>query len=288
MNSIPVYIEPKDLYVTVGIVSIEIPLDAKNFEFNDVEKYVNKISGCLSHLKGVNFILFPEFSYSEKLEDIFRTFSDENNAIIIGGSGVDKSGEDWYCYSPVFIPGEKQFKKVYKKMITATETSLSADRIHDYPGEVTRDFTLIVDERQISFAVYVCNDFLLDLNRKDYASIYFVPQYERNAGIFRGDAYRVSTKDPSFVLGCNIVSSGFRTIGTGSCNSTVINGLATHGFRDKEYQDAGQVAYYNKAILYDVNNQCVLKFQLNLGDPRSTAHTFAQTLNVIPTKKIDL
>ncbi|HLF52555.1 hypothetical protein [Flavobacterium sp.] len=260
-----VYEEPEDYLVRVSICSILSFLSINPFQINvDVEK----IQDILVNSTESNFIIFPEYTYSLVLEEIYQNFSNDNNCVIIGGSGLEQIGNKYYAYCPVFIPNSASIK-VYKKYITAEETVLSAGKIIGYENDVQREIVLTIGDRDLSFSIYVCYDFLVE-NKDKRSDIIFVPQYEGSPEQFINEGDRISKGYRNFVIGCNNCNNNQRSIGFAILNSSLIDSLHLQHYRNSEYNDMN-AKHLNQhhTIFYDINKERLISFDINIGRPYS-------------------
>ncbi len=231
-----VFLKPESFKVKIAVVSLSFEFDFEELHIiwneNVRDKFI-KILNSLQEFKP-DFVVFPEYMFHLELIDIFKNFSTDNNTVIIGGSVTEKFGNGYYAFSPIFFP-YREYVKVYKKNITWDEIGNSCNKIKEYPDNVTRRFSYNIRNKPIEFAVYICCDFfresLVDENNRFH--IYFVPQFEKNPSLFINQAYRHSTELWEYVIGSNVSISNYRSIGTSVLNSTIVDALVTHNFREK-------------------------------------------------------
>ncbi|AOZ99519.1 hypothetical protein [Flavobacterium commune] len=233
--------------------------------------------------------MFPEYTYSHDLEPIYRNYSNENSTVIIGGSGLETIGNEFYAYCPIFLPNQ-EIIKVYKKHITNDERILSQGQIIAFPNEVPREIRLIVGENEILFSVYVCYDFIIEA-KNDRADIVFVPQYESSPQQFINEGDKVSKGMKNFVIGANNSNNNQRSLGFAILNSTMINGLSMQSYRNQNYENAGQKLDQHHTTIYDVLGERIMVFRLNIGRPYSLPFTFSLDDSepvLIPIKNITI
>src|SRR4051812_22503309 len=114
-----VYQPPQDYFVQVSICSVNSFLSLHPFQISINEANLLKVQSVVQHSLESNFILFPEYTYTEVLQPIYQEHCDQNNCIIIGGSGLEAvDNNHFWAYCPVFLPNTPEPIKVYKKHIT--------------------------------------------------------------------------------------------------------------------------------------------------------------------------
>lgn len=268
-----VYQEPEDFFVQVSVCSLNSFLNLNPFsiELNDANR--GKIETVLNNSVGSKFILFPEYTYSNELQEVFQNYCNQNECIIIGGSGLEEVGENFYAYSPVFLPNQDPLK-VYKKHITNDETVYSEGRIINYPDEVQREISISVDDdTSYKVAVYVCYDFLIE--NKTRSDVIFVPQYEQSPQQFINEGDRISKGLRNFVLGANNSNNGQRSLGFAILNSQLTTALSVRGWRQENYLDGeGNQMDFHHTTIYDTQGERLLKFRINIGRPYSLPYTY--------------
>ena len=269
-----VYQPPQDFFVQVSVCSVNTFLNLNPFSVNLNEANREKITAALHNSVGSNFILFPEYTYTEELQEQYQNYCNENNCIIIGGSGLESVGANFYAYAPVFIPN-KELMKVYKRHITNDETIYSGGRIIPYPDEVLRQIRLEGEVNDILFSVFVCYDFLIE-NKTERDDIVFVPQYEQSPQQFIAEGDRISKGMRNFVLGANNSNDNQQSLGFAILNGALITALANGNWRNVEYNDGqGEAMNYHNTIVYDTTGEKLLTFRLNLAKPFSLAFNYS-------------
>nr|WP_321486884.1 hypothetical protein [uncultured Draconibacterium sp.] len=260
-----VYQEPEDYFVRATICSMRSFLNPHPFQ---IEVDLDKVRSVLENSTESNFVIFPEFTYSLELQDMYQTFSNENNCVIIGGSGLEPIGTKFYAYCPVFIP-HQPIVKVYKKHITHPETILSSGKLIGYNDDVQREIVLNIGDMDVSISVYVCYDFLVE-NKNNRTDIIFIPQYEGSPEQFINEGDRLSKGFRNFVLGSNNCNNNQRSLGFAILNNTIIELLHLQGYRDSEYSDMNQKKLnHHHTVFYDINDDRIATFDLNIGRPYS-------------------
>lgn len=281
---------PQDFFVQVSVCSVNTFLNLNPFSVNLTEANRQKITTALQHSIGSNFILFPEYTYTDELQVQYQNYCNDNNCIIIGGSGLESVGANFYAYAPVFIPN-KELMKVYKRHITNDETIYSGGRIIPYPDEVQRQIRLEGEENDILFSVFVCYDFLIE-NKTEREDIVFVPQYEQSPQQFITEGDRISKGMRNFVLGANNSNDDQQSLGFAILNGTLITALANGHWRNAEYNDGqGEPMNYHNTIIYDTTGEKLLTFRLNLAKPFSLAFNYSLVGGgpiLIPVSNINL
>lgn len=208
--------------------------------------------------------------------DIRIIFCDRNGCIIVGGSGLEPIGNDFYSFCPIFIPNSPIIK-IYKKQITHPEITLSNGKIIAYPDEVQRRIELNLDDRDISFSVYICYDFLIE-NKNKRTDLIFVPQYEASPEQFITESDKISKGYTNFVFGANNCNNNQRSLGFAVLNRALIESLHIQQLRREAYRDAeNNTLNYDHTIFYDVNDERLMTFDVNIGRPFSLPYNF--TLN---------
>ena len=265
--------QTQDYLVQVSVCSLNSFFTLNPFSINITAAHRQKVESVLNNSNGSEFILFPEYTYNEALQNLYQDYSNANNCIIIGGSGLEEVGANYYAYSPIFFPNREPIN-VYKKNITTTETVLSGGRIIGYPNEVQREFSISVNEdTSYTFSVFVCYDFLID--PKSRTNIIFVPQNEPSPQQFINEADRISKGHESFVLGSNNSNDNHRSLGFAILNSQLITALAERGWRQLTYNDGnGNLREFHHTTFYDIQGERLLKFRINIGRPYSLPFTF--------------
>ncbi|PKP45937.1 MAG: hypothetical protein CVT94_16330 [Bacteroidetes bacterium HGW-Bacteroidetes-11] len=244
------------------------------FSINLSDANRDKINTALTHSIGSTFILFPEYTYNSELQEQYQNYCNENNCIIIGGSGLESVGANYYAYAPVFIPN-KELIKVYKRHITPEEKIYSNGRILPYPQGVQRQIRLEGNEIDIVFSVFVCYDFIVE-NITERHDIVFVPQYEQSPQQFISEGDKISKGWRNFVLGANNSNDNQRSLGFAILNRAIITALSANGLRDANYQNAaGEKLNHHHTIVYDTQGEKITTFQLNLATPYSLAFNFS-------------
>ena len=268
-----VFQQAQDYLLQVSVCSLNSFLTLNPFAVTVTPENRQKIESILNSSVGSKFIVFPEYTYHDSLAELYQNYSNDNECIIIGGSGLEQSGVDYFAYSPIFFPNQEP-SKVYKKHITNIETVYSEGRIKGYPNEVQREFSINVDdETSYTFSVFVCYDFLLD--PKSRTNIVFVPQYEPSPQQFINEGDRISKGHQCFVLGSNNSGENLRSLGFAILNSNLIHALAGRNWRRPEYTDAqGEHLDFHHTTIYDVQGERLLRFQINIGRPYSLPITF--------------
>lgn len=261
-----VYQEPEDYFTRITICSLQSFLTPNPFGI-DVD--LVKIQTILDNSTESDFLVFPEYSYAEEeLEDIYQNFANENNCVIIGGSGLEKVGTNFYAYCPVFIPNQNIIR-VYKKHITHQETIISQGRLIPFKDDVQREIALTIGDKDLTFSVYVCYDFLVE-NKSVRTDMIFIPQYEGSPEQFINEGDRLSKGYRNFVIGCNNCNNNQRSLGFAILNSGIINLLHIQNYRDQRYSDANnQNLNHHHTIFYDINDERIITFDLNIGRPYS-------------------
>jgi len=281
----------KDVFVKVAVCSLSSFFDIRSLTIVMNESNRKKIVSVLKQSLGVKFILFPEYTYASELEELYQNHSNQNNCIIIGGSGLESNGENFYAFAPVFIPNQPLLK-VYKRNITPFEESFSGSKIIGYPREIQRVITVPVKKGLgVTISVYVCLDFMRENKPKERSHIIFVPQYERKPQSFIAKANDISREDKIFVLGAN--NSEHRSIGfVPNSNSQVRDGLIQTEWRKKGYPPDEEVQNdEHNTISYDITGEKLITFYLNLRNPiadqfTSTSPHGQTRLNFKPLKKL--
>lgn len=268
-----VYQEPQDFFVQISVCSLNSFIVRNPFSvlINQVNR--GKINSVLENSIGSNFILFPEYTYNTELQEIYQNYCNQNDCIIIGGSGLEPIGHSFYAYSPIFIPNQ-EVSKVYKKHITYDETVYSGGRIIGYPNEVQRQIRINGADNDIKFSVYICYDFLIE-NKLERDDIIFVPQYEHSPLQFMNEGDRISKGFKNFVIGANNANNNQRNLGFAILNSQLITALTAMGWRLGNYLDAeANRLDFHHTIFYDTKGELVLKFRINIGRPYSLPYTY--------------
>lgn len=274
MGKLP-YQPQEDCLVQVSICSVNTFINPHPFSINLTEANRQKINSALQNSIGSNFILFPEYTYTDELQIQYQNFSNQNNCIIIGGSGLEAVNANFYAFAPVFLPNQELIK-VYKRRITPIETVISGGKLIDYPDKVPRQIRVAVnDDTDVIVSVYVCYDFLVE-NKSDRDDIIFVPQYEPSPQQFISEGDKISKGWENFVFGANNSNNNQRSLGFASLNSQIINGLASRNWRAHAYSDEhGNQMNYHNTISYDIQGEKLLTFRINVGKPFSKASTFS-------------
>lgn len=292
MSKLP-EIFPTDLMFPISVCSLNSSLELNPLRVTSTQEKINKITRVLENSRDSKIILFPEYTYSENLNELFQNYSNAHNIIIIGGSGLEPTEDGkFYAFSPVFIPNENIFK-VYKKNIIQVERGLSAGALIPYPHEIKRTMNFLEDEngRKYSFSVFICSDFLIE-NRDQRADIFFVPQYENSPGQFLTQGHTYSSGHKNFIIGANNADHEQRSLGFAILNNSTIDVLAQRNFRRGAYNDEnGSPQTYNPSLAYDMTGEKLLKIDLNIGRPYSLSYDFHFTpINpvLIPKELISL
>lgn len=265
-----VYQAHEDYFVKVTICSMQSFLNINPFQINvDLEK----IQSVLQNSTDSNFLIFPEYTYTDELEEVYQTFTNRNNCVIIGGSGLESVGNEFYAYCPVFIPNQP-IMKVYKKHITNQETILSCGKIIGYKEDVQREIIFTNGDRDLTFSVYVCYDFLVE-NIKNRTDIIFIPQYEASPEQFINEADKLSKGFRNFVIGSNNCNNNQRSLGFAILNNSIIELLHLQQYRNEKYSDMNN-EYLNchHTIFYDIDDERIVSFNLNIGRPYSLAFNY--------------
>lgn len=292
MSKFP-YQQNPDVFVQVSVCSVNSFIDIAPFRVNLNPANRQKIDTVLQNSVGSNFILFPEYTYTEELREVYQAYSNQNNCIIIGGSGLESIGANFYAYAPVFIPNQELIK-VYKKRITPVETGLSGGRIIDYPEKVQRRMEVEINpDLKLYVSVYVCYDFLVENKNEFRDDIIFVPQYEPSPQMYITEGDRVSNGWENFVLGANNSNNNQRSIGfTPTLSGQIINALVLRQWRATRYPlGRAKLLSHHHTVAYDTTEEKLLTFSLNVGNPRSKASTFSfvpMQPNFIPLKELAL
>lgn len=292
MSKFP-YQQNPDVFVQVSVCSLNSFLEIVPFRVNLNAANRHKIDTVLQNSVGSNFLLFPEYTYTEELREVYQEYSNQNSCIIIGGSGLESIGQNFYAFAPVFIPNQEPIK-VYKKRITQVETGLSGGHIIDYPDKVQRRMEIEINaDLKLYVSVYVCYDFLVENKNEFRDDIIFVPQYEPSPQIYITEADKVSNGWENFVLGANNANNNQRSIGfTPTLNGQIINALTLRQWRTSRYPSGrAKLQSHHHTIAYDISNERLLTFSLNVGNPRSKTSTFSfipQQPNFIPITELVL
>ena len=269
-----VYQPRTDFFVEVSIINLNSLLNDETFEVEISQNTIVKIESFLNNSLESNIICFPEYTYSESLNELYRNFSNQNNIIIIGGSGIEINGNNSFAYCPIFIPN-KDLIKVYKKFITVDERALSGGRLIPYPNETERNFLIQYNDYEYVFSVFICYDFLQESynNRSD---IVFVPQFEKSPRHFINCATDIVQGFDNFVLGINNSNDSMRSVGFGNLNSTLIHAFTKLKKRKKEYKDTdGNHLNEHFNLIYDLTEEQLLKIRINLANPVPKPYNFS-------------
>ena len=251
-----------NFYRQVAVCSVKTSLTDNPIS---VSSDVVKITAALSHAIGSHFILFPEYTYSNNLQQLYQDYCNQHKCVIIGGSGLESVGTDYYAYAPVFMPNQ-EIIKVYKKNTTPREQMYG---VIDYPHDVIRGITIEETLGDFSFSVFVCNDFLVapSAEHRDI-SIVFVPQYEGSPQQFMYEGAKISKGMRNFVLGANTSNDNQKSFGFGVLNSTVIKVLTDRGWRrDKYITSEHEELFYHPSIFYDSSGEKLFVFKVNINKP---------------------
>lgn len=269
-----VYQPRTDFFIEVNLINLNSMLNDETFEVEISQDSIVKIETFLNNSLESNIICFPEYTYSEELNDLYRNFSNQYNIIIIGGSGIEINGNNSFAYCPIFIPN-KELIKVYKKYITIDERTLSSGRLIPYPNATERNFLIQYNEFEYVFSVFICYDFLQETynNRSD---IVFIPQFEKSPRHFINSATDIVQGFDNFVFGVNNSNNIYRSIGFGNLNSTLINAFTKLKKRKKEYKDDDN-NHLNEhfAVIYDLTVEQLIKLRINLANPVPKPYNFS-------------
>jgi hypothetical protein len=269
-----VYQPPQDYLVEVSICSLNSFLNLDTFSIDISPERRNKIDTILNNSIGCQFLMFPEYTFSDELNILYQTFSNSNNCIIIAGSGLEQIGNNYYAYCPVFLPNQ-EIIKVYKKRITDDEKIFSSGRIVDFPNEVQRQIRVEIADYSISFSVYVCYDFIIE-NKNNRTDLIFVPQYESSPERFINESDKISRGYNNFVLGANNSNENQRSLGFATINKTIITALSARNWRQNNYNDGEERPLnHHFSVFYDITGERQIKFRLNVGKPFSFPITFS-------------
>ena len=286
-----VFQQTQDYLVEVSVCSLNSFLNLNPFEVVVLPQNRHKIQTILNNSQNSKFIVFPEYTYHESLQELYQNFSNEHSCLIIGGSGLEPIGGNFYAFSPLFLPDQPEPIKVYKRHITNTETIYSEGRIIGYPNDVQREFSIRVNEEtSYTFSVFVCYDFLID--PKNRTNIVFVPQYEPSPQRFINEADTFSKGHHSFVLGANNSNNNQRSLGFAILNSNLIEALAHREWRQANYTDGdGTLLEFHHTIFYDIQGERLIRFRVNIGRPYSLPFNFTLADNqpvLIPLPDINI
>lgn len=265
--------QTQDYLVQVSVCSLNSFLTLNPFSINITPENRQKIENVLNNSIGSKFILFPEYTYDGVLQNLYQDYANANSCVIIGGSGLEQVGANYYAYSPIFLPNEEPVR-VYKKHITNTETVLSEGRIIGYPDAVQREISIsVTEDTSYTFSVFVCLDFLIE--PKNRTNIVFVPQYEPSPQRFINEGDTFSKGHQSFVLGSNNSNNNQRSLGFAILNNNLIEALAQRNWRQATYLDGGgNLQEFHHTTFYDTQGERLLKFRINIGRPYSLPFTF--------------
>ena len=270
-----VYQPVDDFFIKVSLINLNTLYNELNFCVEVNEEVLSKIRGYLDNLKTSDIICFPEYSYSEELYDIYKCFSDENNVIIVGGSGLEAIDDKFYAYTPVFIP-TKDMRKVYKKHITIKEKTLSRGKLIVYPNPIERDFRIERNDICFVFSVFICYDFLQE-NYNERTDVVFIPQFESSPKLFINTANLIVQGRENFVFGVNNSDNiSLRSLGFANLNTTIMDSFIKFKIRKKEYKDNnGEHLLEHHTLIYDIIEERVLTFRLNLAKPVPKRYNFS-------------
>lgn len=276
-----VYQPRKDSFVEVSIINLNVMLNVDNFEVIVNADSRNKIDVFLEESLNSNIICFPEYSYNAELFNVYKEFSDNNNVIIIGGSGIEQVENGFYAFCPVFIPNKDSIK-VYKRYVTIEERTNSRGRLLPYPNPTERHFSIEHYDREYVFSIFICYDFLQD--RYDSRSdIVFIPQYESSPRHFINEANRIVQGFDNFVIGVNNSDNSLRSVGFANLNKSMIAAFTGMKKRKKEYKDQdNDLLNEHHTIFYDIKEEQRLSFKLNLANPVPKPYNFSYS-NYEPT-----
>ena len=271
-----VYQPVDDFFIEVSLINLNTLFNEQLFLVEIEEKEQNKIREFLENVKNSDIICFPEYSYNENLYDIYKSFSDENNVIIIGGSGLEPIDDKFYAYTPVFIP-TKDILKVYKKHITIDERTLSKGKLIPYPNPTERDFRIVKNDFDFIFSIFICYDFLQE-NYNERTDIVFIPQYETSPKHFINTANSIVQGRDNFVFGVNNSdNTSLRSLGFANLNKSIMDSFIKFKIRKKEYKDnVGEHLLEHFTLIYDVTEERVLTFRLNLAKPVPKPYNFSR------------
>ncbi len=278
MNKLPVFQPHSNFIVEVSVCSILPFFRLKPFGIVLTAEVESKIDTVLSNTTSSQFIVFPEYCYTEGLREKYQTHSDANNSVIIAGSGLEEIGNNYYAFCPIFVPNREPIK-IYKKHITLNERMLSNGRILPYPDDVQREIPVEYQNRIVMISVYICYDFLVEApqNRTD---ITFVPQFENEPGQFISRASELSKGDLNFVFGANCIGAtdngnNRRSLGFAVLNNAGVNNLSVLNWRNSNYQDAnGNHLTHHMSVVYDQAEESIITFNANVGIPYSMQFNF--------------
>jgi hypothetical protein len=295
MRITPVFTPPEDYLVRISVCSMMslIQLDPFRIELDD--ESFDKINRILEQSRTSDFLVFPEYMYSNQLENLFQQYCNETNCVIIGGSGLEPATDGYYAYCPIFLPNSLP-SKVYKRYITTTETMYSGSTIVPYDNENQRSISITKGNKRISFSVYLCSDFIYygerDAATTDRNDIIFIPQYEPSPNQFIVIGDRISKGCSTFILGANNSNDNQRSLGFATLNSDSINALRDRQFRRATYSDGdGNQMDYHHTIFYDFQNEMLFQFDINVGRPFALPFIFAHEQRqpvVVPINRLQL
>jgi len=269
-----VYQPRTDFFIEISVLNLNILLNPQTFEVNIDDDTRNKITTLLEESSNSNIICFPEFSYNESLFEIYKQFSDENNVIIIGGSGLEEVEGGFYAFCPVFIPN-KELIKVYKRYLTIEERTYSRGQLLPYPNPTERHFRIEQNNDEYVFSIYICYDFLQDTydSRSD---IVFIPQFEKSPRHFINEANKIVQGFDNFVLGINNSDNSMRSIGFANLNKSMIQAFSSMNIRRKHYKDQDdEFLNEHHTIIYDIIDEQRISFRLNLANPVPKPYNFS-------------
>lgn len=272
-----VYQPRTDFFIEVGLINLESLLNETTFEVEVNAQTINKIQTHLGNSLDTNIICFPEYTYSDQLFDLYRNFSNQNNIIIIGGSGIETDGNNSYAYCPLFIPN-KDLIKVYKKYLTVEERTFSKGKLIPFPNSTEREFCIEFNNYEYVFSVYICYDFLQE-KYNQRSDIVFIPQFETSPRHFINSSPSIIQGFDNFVLGVNNSDGkSLRSLGFGNLNSTLINAFSKLKKRKKDYKDTdGTKLNEHYSLIYDLTEEQLLKLRLNLANPVPKQYNFSYT-----------
>lgn len=269
-----VYQPRQDFFVEISLFNLTSMLNEQTFEVEINNQIFEKIENFLNVSKSSNIICFPEYCYSNQLHDLYREFSNQNDVIIIGGSGIENNGDDYYAYCPVFIPN-KDIIKVYKKVLTIPEIAFSKGRLKPYPNNTERHFNIEFNDAQFVFTIFICYDFLQE-NYETRTDIVFIPQFEPSPNHFINKANVVVQGHDNFVLGINNSKDTFRSIGFANLNKSLIDAFYKQKIRKKDYKDCdGFLLNEHHTIIYDLKTEQKTSIRLNLANPVPKPYNFS-------------
>lgn len=237
----------------ICICQLGLTLQSNTKNIYNLGDHIKKITKCLelAKEKEVDYIIFPEYTYTEELENIYMDFS--NYLTIIGGSYKSKNN---YNETVIAHLGKIYY---YKKMhLSPYELTVFSDNLN----EGSKNPFYFNDRNGYNISVLTCMDFyeelrnvaLSQIDENAMVDIVFSPDCNNNPGILMDEANSTHNRRDSFysilcnISELNIIGNDGSLIKQNTYGQSCVFGLYDSMYRDQILDKKLTKDYYRNMI----------------------------------------